>query len=157
MHTNNNKKTPPPWKWKWKYSNRRQSSNKFVYTVQTPDTSIQYRCANYIRRVWLSFVLSAYCFSLCIRYKSGVCIVVKERCGGYEWKWRGSERRDACGFLYVLHNAMKAIRFVCYAMNSCRRRVSSCDWIKHKFTLFHLNLTIDVRGTEPKIYLFHSP
>lgn len=43
--------------------------------------------------------------------------------------------------------------FICFAVDSCRRQINSCDSIKHQFTLSHLNLTIVARGAKTNVYM----
>lgn len=128
-----------------------KQNTRLMYSAcmyQSSDNFIQYRRVNYIRRV-----VSVFCFICLLFYAvyqictSGVCIVVNERCWKMNGNVEGTKRHRV-----VVENAMVAILFKCYAMNSCRRQISSCDSIKHKFTLFHLNLTIAARGAETKTY-----
>lgn len=102
-----------------------------------------YWCANCIRRVWLSFVLSAYCLMLCIRYRIGEWIVLEGRCED-EWKRRGRKSFYACTRVCCAFVTL----WICTAIEL----VLVIQW-NINLHLFPLNpiAVVGVRGIEPNV------
>lgn len=106
-----------------------------------------YRCVDCIRRVWLSFVLSAYCLMLCIGYEIGVCIVVNERRRRWVKKeWKEEPDTSICTMFCKPH-------FIRFIMNLCYQWISFWNSMKHEFTLFYLNSTV---GVVPNFLVWYS-